>query len=153
MDYVRNFGAIRRAMLHEIFNGRRDDILNYNPHPSPKAWIGQVIVLKKNKEQTIDGFKNEGIIELPENSCPLELSPNSKHLNMRREKTTTEHEIQVLRYWETIALNNRDEVVVQLHDALLEKAKEYLQLMGVKKKAQSNREWTTARDSTWKQRK
>lgn len=91
MNYVGNLGAIRRAITHEIFNERGDKILNYNPHPSPRAGIGQVIFLKANAKQIIAGSRKAGINQLPDKYVPMEVSPRSRHIGLGRVRGTKEN--------------------------------------------------------------
>lgn len=73
MNNVGNLWEIRREIIHEIFNKRSDEILNYNSHPSQRDAIRQVIFLKEKAKQIIEGFLKAGITQLHEYYVPMEL--------------------------------------------------------------------------------
>lgn len=128
LNFIGNLGAIRRALIHDVCEGKHNAILNYNPHPTARAGIGQIICMKDKAKYVIDRIKEMGIEQLPESYVPLELSPISRHLGLRREKAREEHQIGVLRCWERGASSARNEAVVQLFDELIHKARAYLDL-------------------------
>lgn len=47
LGLVGNLGLVRRILMHDVFKGRENMVLNYNPHPPPRAGIGQIICSKK----------------------------------------------------------------------------------------------------------
>lgn len=86
MNLIGNLGTIRRSLVHEVFKGRTAVVLNYNPHPSSRAGITQIICPKRNVQVLVEGLKEKKVQQLPSNYNPLGLSPRSNHLGIRRTK-------------------------------------------------------------------
>lgn len=107
-----------------MFKGREDMVLNYNPHPSQRAGIAQILCPKENRVKVIEELKKRKIYFLPVEYNPLELSPRCKHLGPRKEKALINHLAEVLRNWERCARQPRDESPAQFSENLLKEAKE-----------------------------
>lgn len=67
-------------------------MLSYNPHPSPRAVIGQIICPKIHLNVVVERLKKKRITRLPSNYNPLELSPPNKHLGRRRDMVIKAHQ-------------------------------------------------------------
>lgn len=79
MDLAGNLGLIRRTIIQDVLGGRSEFLLKYNPHPSPRAGIAQVICPKEGVQQLAEAFQRKGIERLPLSYDPLGLSPRSNH--------------------------------------------------------------------------
>lgn len=105
-------------------------VLNYNPHSSPRAGIAQIICPKQNVSIVVEEVRKKKMDRLPENYNPLELSPRSNHMLLRRKKALSLHRLEVMRYWERNAASPRDEAVAQVFLDLLKTAKQGSQETG-----------------------
>lgn len=94
---VGNLGTIRRTLVQDVFKGREDVVLNYNPHPSVRAGIGQIICPKGNVGRLVEELEKRKIRRLPLNYNPLHLSPMSRHLGERKKREIRAHQGEVLR--------------------------------------------------------
>lgn len=65
-------GIIRRSLIQDVFRGKEEMVLNYNPHPSTKAGIGQIICPKIHVDVVLEGLKKK-ITRLSSNYNPLEM--------------------------------------------------------------------------------
>lgn len=120
---VGNLGLIRRSLIQDEFKGKEEMVLNYDPHPSPRAGISQIIYPKEHVHAVVDGLKSKKIVLLPETYNTLELSPRSKRLGKRREAALKGHQLEVMRNWERCAIRPRDETIAQYFELLLRRAK------------------------------
>lgn len=87
----------RCIFLCKPVQGKEDTVPNYNPHPSPRAGIGQIRCLKIHVGLVVEGMRKKKIMRIPPKYIPLELSPRRKHLGRRRDMTLMAHQTEVLR--------------------------------------------------------
>lgn len=59
MNLVGNLGAGRRTLIHDVFGGQEEMILNYNPHPSPRPGIGQIVCPKMHEAKVIEALRKQ----------------------------------------------------------------------------------------------
>lgn len=57
VNLVGMLGLIRRTLIQDMFKVRDDILLNYNPHPSPSAGIGQIICPNKNVYKVVEELR------------------------------------------------------------------------------------------------
>lgn len=114
---------IRRALIHDVFRGRKDAVLNFNYHPSPRAGVGQIICPRWNVIRVTDELKKKGIARLSESYNQLDLFPRNNSLGERRKRALIRHRENTIRNWERCTHNPREEAVARLFEVLLEKAK------------------------------
>lgn len=109
--------------MHEIFKGKSDIVLNYNPQKSPRTGIQQIIWPKENIEPLAEGLKRKKIEQTPNSRNQLGLSPRSILMGLWKKKALHLIRMEVLRYWERNASGLRDEAVAQIFENILVKAK------------------------------
>lgn len=63
-NLIRNLGEIRKTLIHDVFKGKRVMVLNYNPHPSPRAGIAQIICPKENVGVVVEELRKRNIERL-----------------------------------------------------------------------------------------
>lgn len=90
---VGNLRLLRRSLIQDV-KGKEEMVLNYNPHPSPRAIISQIICPKEHLDAVVEGLKLKKIMRLPQTCNPLDLSPLSKHLGKRREAALKGHQLE-----------------------------------------------------------
>lgn len=72
-------------------------MFNYNPHPSPRAGVGQIIFPRDKVKILVEGIRKKKIEKLPDSCRPLQLSPRSKLMELRRERELKNHNEELLK--------------------------------------------------------
>lgn len=65
MNLVGNLGLIRRTLIEDMFKGKDEMVLNYNPHSSPRVGIGKFIIPKEYRGDLIEALRKRCIERLP----------------------------------------------------------------------------------------
>lgn len=97
--------------------------MKYNPKPSSRAGIRQIICPKQNFETAVEELGKRKIDEIAPSYNALKISPRRKHKRERRERALRTHQNEVMKKWKRCSRSLRDESVTQLFESLLKNTK------------------------------